>query len=147
MAVKITKMIIKDYDEVFALWQNSEGVCLHNDSDSKKSIQKYLKRNPGLSFVARDKNILVGAVLCGHDGRRGYLHHLAVAKSHRKKGLGKALAQKALSKLSSVGIPRCHIFVLGENINAQKFWKKIGWLELKDLKIISKKLSCCGKCE
>jgi ribosomal protein S18 acetylase RimI-like enzyme len=146
MAIKITKMTIKDYDEVFALWQNSEGVCLHDDSDSKKSIQKYLKRNPDLSFIVRDKNLLVRAILCGHDGRRGYLHHLAVAKSHRKKGLGKILVQKSLSKLLSVGIPRCHIFVLDENINAQKFWKKTGWLELKNLKIISKKL-IRNKCE
>jgi N-acetylglutamate synthase len=147
MAVKIIKMTIKDYSEVFALWENSEGVCLHNDSDSKKSIYKYLNRNPGLSFIARDKSLVVGAVLCGHDGRRGYLHHLAVAKSHRKKGLGKMLVQKSLSKLLNIGISRCHIFVLGENISAQKFWKKIGWLELKGLKIISKKLTRCCQCE
>jgi N-acetylglutamate synthase len=78
----ISEMTIGDYDEVLALWQScgDEGVCVDEDVDSRKAIAAYLKRHDGMSFVAREKNQLIGAVLCGTDGRRGYLNHLAVDK-------------------------------------------------------------------
>ena len=69
---------IKDYDAVFALWRRSEGVGL-NESDTRAAIASFLRRNPRHSFIAEKQGRIIGAVLCGHDGRRGYLHHLAVA--------------------------------------------------------------------
>jgi len=133
MTVKISEMKISDYDEVFSLWKNTEGMGLHNDTDSKKGIRRYLKRNPGLSFVARENGKLVGTVLCGYDGRRGYIFHLAVIKGCRKKGVGKALIQKALSKLASIGMTICLIFVFAKNRNGRNFWKHLGWEQRPDI--------------
>ncbi|TLN13669.1 N-acetyltransferase, partial [bacterium] len=79
MAIEYRPMTIDDYDEIIELWKTTEGVGL-SDADSRRGINLFLQRNPNLSVVARDEDKLVGAVLCGHDGRRGYLHHLAVAR-------------------------------------------------------------------
>lgn len=81
--MEISEMNIEDYEEVISLWQSVEGVGLHDDADSKEAIGQYLQRNAGLSFIARDSGKLVGAILCGYDGRRGYLHHLAVTKEFK----------------------------------------------------------------
>jgi len=140
MTVKITEMTIKDYDEVFSLWKKTEGMGLHKDSDSRKGIGRYLRRNPGLSFVASEHGELVGTVLCGHDGRRGYIFHLAVARTCRKKGIGKALIQKALSKLASIGMTVCLIFVFAKNRNGRKFWKHLGWEQRPDVIMMVKNM-------
>jgi N-acetylglutamate synthase len=91
MNCDIVPMTIADYDEVIKLWQNVEGVGLHDYEDSREGISFYLDRNPGLSFVARQAGLLVGAVLCGHDGRRGSINHLAVALEFRMHSIGKML--------------------------------------------------------
>lgn len=136
--MKITKMTIKDYEEVFSLWKNTEGMGLHSDTDSKKGILRYLKRNPGMSFVARDNGKIVGTVLCGYDGRRGYLFHLAVDKACRKQGVGKAIVNRALSKLASIGITKCLIFVFAKNRTGRKFWKRTGWTQRPDIIMMTK---------
>ena len=138
--MKITEMSIKNYEEVAALWQAAEGIGLDTDIDTKERIAMYLQRNPGLSFVAWENSKVIGAVLCGHDGRRGYLHHLTVAKAYRNKGIGKALVEKVLSKLRLLGIRRCHIFVFADNPAGQELWKNIGWTKPADLKIMSKSI-------
>ena len=134
--IQVTEMSLRDYDDVISLWQKAEGVGL-SDADSRPNIQKYLERNPGMSFVARENGTLVGAVLCGHDGRRGYLHHLAVAAAHRRKGIGKALAERCLAELASLGIRKCHLFVFATNSDARSFWKKLAWTERIDIKVMS----------
>jgi N-acetylglutamate synthase len=138
MAVEISEMKLEEYQEIYLLWKTTEGIGLHDYCDSKEGIANYLKRNPGLSFVACEDNKIVGTVLCGHDGRRGYLHHLAVAPGHRRKGIGKTLAETVLEQLRSLGIRKCHLFVFSENNNAQEFWQKIGWTQRDDLKSLSK---------
>ena len=100
----------------------------------------YLARNPGLSFVAVQGCKIIGAVLCGHDGRRGYLHHLAVAQGHRRNGIGTALVDKALDALRTKGIRKCHGFILDQNRAALEFWQSIGWAKGEDLKVISKSI-------
>jgi len=136
MSIVIREMAIEDYDEVLALWQTSEGVGL-SDADSEEGLARFLDRNPGLSFVACDGEHLVGAVLCGHDGRRGYIHHLAVSKPHRRKGLGRALVGRCLSALRRDGIGKCHIFVFGDNNDTIAFWKSIGWTQRVELMMMS----------
>ena len=130
-------MSLDDYDEVLALWERSEGIGL-SSADSRESIGRYLERNPGTSFVARDVGRLVGAVLCGHDGRRGYLHHLAVEPSHRRLGIGDALVSQCLEGLRSVGIGKCHLFIFRENVDGQAFWRSVGWDDRADLKVMSR---------
>jgi ribosomal protein S18 acetylase RimI-like enzyme len=132
----IREMTIRDYDQVVGLWQNSEGVGL-SDADSREGIARFLERNPGLSFVAREGEHLVGVVLCGHDGRRGYIHHLAVSKSYRRQGLGRALVERCLSALRRDGIDKCHLFVFADNGDAITFWKNVGWTERVELIMMS----------
>jgi len=128
MDIKITEMTIADYDEVFALWESTEGMGLHpEDVDSRNGIARYLDRCPGLSFVARDEAKLVGAVLCGTDGRKGYLSHLVVCPGHRKRGIGTALVDRSLTALKDMGIRKCNLFALAQNESGLEFWKKGGW--------------------
>jgi len=137
--MQITEMSIKDYEDVIALWRGTEGVGL-SDADSRENVEEYLKRSPGLSLVARLDGQIVGAVLCGHDGRRGYLHHLAVAPAHRRQGIGKALVDAALSRLRDLGIQKCHLFIFAGNAQAREFWRKIGWADRSDIRVMSKRL-------
>jgi len=134
----ITEMIIQDYPDVFTLWQNCEGIGLHGKEDSAEGISSFLQRNRGLSFIAREDGRIVGAVLCGHDGRRGYLHHLAIDANFRRKGIGRILVKQALSKLWMAGIRKCHIFVIADNVEGLAFWQRIGWSERTDVKLASK---------
>jgi putative acetyltransferase len=81
-----------------------------------------------MSLIARDPNgTIIAAVLCGHDGRRGYLHHLAVAPSHRRQGLGRTLVNRCLEQLTAAGIPKCNIFLFKDNAQAQEFWQSLGY--------------------
>jgi ribosomal protein S18 acetylase RimI-like enzyme len=136
MSIVIREMVIEDYDEVLALWRTSKGVGL-SDADSEEGVARFLDRNPGLSFVALDGEHLVGAILCGHDGRRGYIHHLVVSKPHRRKGLGRALVGRCLSTLRRDGIAKCHIFVFDDNNDTIAFWKNIGWTQRVELIMMS----------
>lgn len=136
MDFEIGAMTIQDYGDVFALWENSEGVGL-SDSDSREGIADFLEANPGLSLVARIDGRLVGAVLCGQDGRRGYIHHLAVSPSHRHRGIGGALVRRFLQELRAQGIAKCHLFVFQTNNEAAAFWESNGWVPRTELKTFS----------
>lgn len=137
---RLEPMAIEDYKGVVALWKKTEGVGL-NESDSRSNIRGYLKRNPGMSYVVRDHERIVGAVLCGHDGRRGYLHHLAVARTHRGRGLGKALVDACLKSLSKAGVLKCTIFVFRDNGDGETFWKNQGWVKRDDLGMMQRLIS------
>lgn len=133
----IRKMTLADYESVVAFWQQQDGIGL-NDADSRVGIAAYLKRNPGMSLVAHAGGELVGTVLCGHDGRRGYLHHVAVAKSQRGKGLGKTLVARCLETLREAGIHKCNIFVWASNDNGQQFWRAVGYEPRADLMMMQR---------
>jgi ribosomal protein S18 acetylase RimI-like enzyme len=104
---------------------------------------RFLARNPGLSFVALDSGELVGAVLCGHDGRRGYVHHLAVAERCRRRGLGTRLLDRGLDALRDAGIGKCHEFVFHASPFAELFWQRRGWERRDDLLMYS--MHCPGE--
>jgi len=125
-----------DYDRVEALWRASEGIVLR-EADRRPAIARYLRRNPEMSFVFEVGRELAGAVLCGTDGRRGFLHHLAVARGHRREGIGAALVERALAALSQIGIDKCHLLVLPTNAAARRFWKRVGWVERGDVVLMS----------
>ena len=139
MSVMTQEMTVQDYGEVRALWQESEGIEL-SEVDSKDDIARFLERNPGLSFVARDNAQLVGVVLCSHDGRRGYIDQLAVRKSHRRQGIGKGLVDRCLFNLMRSGIHKWHLFVLEDNQDAIAFWNKLGWAKRVELATMSQNL-------
>jgi putative acetyltransferase len=140
MCAEIAVMTAADCDEVLLFWANMPGVGL-NESDTPELLSAYFRRNPGLSFVARRDGRVVGAVLCGHDGRRGYLHHLAVAPERRHQGLGTALVERCLSALASLGITRCNIFVFADNHEGHEFWLRGGWTEREDLRMMQRLLT------
>lgn len=137
MGLAIGPMGLDDYDDMMALWRESEGVGL-SGADSRDGVAAFLAHNPGLSLVARDEGRLVGAVLCGHDGRRGYLHHLAVAPEYRRRGIGRALVDGCLARLAAIGIEKCHIWVYAANGDGAAFWSAIGWGPRDDLRIMSR---------
>ena len=137
MPVNIRSMTIEDYPAAYALWEKAEGVGL-STADQPQAIASYLARNPGISQAAFDGEKLVGIMLCGHDGRRGYIHHLVVADSHRRQGLGRRLVEEGLAALARAGIQKCHIFVFTQNQNAIDFWDEIGWERRQDLMLMSR---------
>ena len=139
MSITIVEFSIEEYDKAVLLWNLSEGIGLSN-ADSKSNIHYYLDRNPGMSFVAYDNDMLVGAVLCGHDGRRGYIHHLAVHPDSRSQGIGRMLAEKCLAALNSIGIQKSHLFIFNDNQMGIDFWKKLGWIQRFDISVLSKPL-------
>lgn len=126
-----------DYGTVLALWRKSRGLGL-GESDTRRAIAAYLKRNRNLSCVAEIGGRLVGAVLCGHDGRRGYLHHLAVAAGCRRRGIGRALVAGCLDRLRALGISKCNIFLFTANTAGRAFWLREGWTGRKDLLVMQK---------
>jgi N-acetylglutamate synthase len=130
---------VDDYAAVRALWQRcaDEGIVLR-DVDDRAHIARYLARNPGLSFVAELRGAIVGAVLCGTDGRRGYLQHLAVEPACRRSAIGRALAECAFGALRREGIDKCHLMVLPENARARAFWSALGWTERGDVLLMSR---------
>jgi ribosomal protein S18 acetylase RimI-like enzyme len=124
--ISTREFVIDDYDEAVAVWNLAEGVEVA-EGDSKEEIRAYLLRNPGLSRVAEDNGTIVGAVLCGHDGRRGLIYHLAVVPAHHGKGIGKLLVQECVTRLRAAGIVRALILVAGDNSGAHSFWLRTGW--------------------
>lgn len=136
----IRPMLAADYEAAIALLRRSGGVRLR-DADSFEAIARYLARNPGLSFVAEVDGCIAGCVFAGHDGRRGYLYHLAVDAAHRGRGVGRALVNGALSALAREGIAKIHIDVLQDNEEGLRFWSAMGWSERNDIARMSVILS------
>lgn len=140
MDLQITELTEKDFDDLIAFWKQQEGIGL-GESDGRQQIASYLLRNPQMSLVARDDGKLIAAILCGHDGRRGYLHHLAVAASHRGQGIGKLLTERCLQRLGQAGIPKCNVFIFADNCEGEKFWRAVGFKMRDDLKVLQRETS------
>lgn len=126
----ISDMQAADYDQVHALWLRTEGL---SRLETRDELNRYLERNPGLSQVASCDGRIVGAVLCGHDGRRGYLYHLAVERAHRGQGLARRLVARCLERLAEAGIGRCSLQVYSANESGREFWKRLGWTARTDV--------------
>lgn len=132
----IRPMTIEDYDAVIRLWLQTEGMSVR-DADSRENIALYLDRNPNLSFVAISEGNIIGAVLVGTDGRRGYLQHLAVLPQFRGQRIGYQLISQSINALAKIGIPKTHLFVYDDNLNAQKFYEKLGWFPRDNIRMYS----------
>ena len=124
--ISTREFVIDDYDAAVALWNLLEGIEVA-EGDSREEIRAYLLRNPGLSRVAEENGTLMGAVLCGHDGRRGLIYHLAIAPAYQGKGIGKLLVGECVAQLRDAGIVRALILVARDNSGAHSFWLRSGW--------------------
>ncbi|MFT3829462.1 MAG: GNAT family N-acetyltransferase [Opitutaceae bacterium] len=138
---KVRPMVAADIPAALALWRGTEGMGL-GDSDRPERLAAFLERNPRLSAVAEEGNgTLVGAVLCGDDGRRGYLHHLAVQRERRKLGIARALLAHCFAGLAVRDIERCNIFLLSSNLEGERFWRREGWVVRDNLKVMQRNVA------
>ena len=137
MNITIAEFAIEVYEQVYRLWDACDGIG-SSSADSRTGIQTYLERNPGLSFIAYDQQTVVGSILSGHDGRRGYIHHLAVNPDYRRQGIGRLLVDKSLAALQSYGIQKCHLFIFNNNTGGIEFWESVGWTYRRDIAVVSK---------
>ena len=129
----IRVMTIEDYDAVFALWLSCTGMGLNNLDDSREGIARYLRRNPDTCFVALEGDTVIGVILSGHDGRRGYIHHTAVHPAHRGQGIGSSLVEASLLALGREGINKVALVVFAHNSGGNAFWEKMGFTAREDL--------------
>jgi N-acetylglutamate synthase len=127
--IQTREFSIEDYDAAFQLWLRVEGLEVA-ESDDKEGVAQFIARNPGLSRVAMDGSTIVGVSMCGHDGRRGHIYHVAVDRAYRRYGLGKRLVQECLDGLRGVGIVRAIILVADYNLGGAEFWKRAGWEDI-----------------
>lgn len=142
-SVQIRPMKISDYDAVFTLWTQSSGMTLR-DADSRAAIDAYLQRNPQISQVALLQGTLVGAVLAGTDGRRGYVQHLAITPPHQGQGIGKRLLAASIEALAQQGIAKTHLFIHADNDNARQFYRHLGWQVRSEVQLLSFNVSGNG---
>lgn len=131
--MNIRRMLIRDYDEVYALWRSCEGMGLNNLDDARDGIDKFIKRNPDTCFVAEIEGKIVGAIIAGNDGRRGYIYHTAVNFQYRHRGIGFQLVDTAMQALKQCGINKAALVVFERNENANAFWHKLGFTVREDL--------------
>jgi len=133
---KVHPMLPEDIPEVLELWQTAPGVGLSR-SDTPPELERFLERNPGTSFIFRKNGKVVGAVLGGWDGRRGYIHHLAVRGDCRRQGCGRVLVEKVLDEFRKMGVHKVHIFVYADNTGAVEFYRRLGWYWRDELGMMS----------
>lgn len=121
------------YEEVLAFLRGIPGVGSSREADSPAAVARYLARNPGLSFFAEMDGRVVGCAMSGHDGRRGYLQHVAVDPACRRRGIARALVQRCLAALAKEGIEKVHLDVYAANEAAHAYWAKSGWTRRDDI--------------
>ena len=133
MMINIRVMTIDDYEGVYNLWINTPGMGLNTTDDSREGIDKYLKRNPTTSFVAEDDGKIIGVIMAGHDGRRGFINHTAVLADYRKQGIAKKLVDNTMDALDKEGIKKVALVVFKHNEMGNGFWDNIGFTDREDL--------------
>jgi putative acetyltransferase len=139
-AVQIREFAAADLDGALALWSETEGLGL-NESDTHEALHRFLDRNRGFSAVATSADgCVVGTVLCGHDGRRGTINHLAVAVAYRRQGIAARLLEHCFKRLEQAQVPRCNVFIYNENAEGTKFWARNGFEAATTWKTLQKRL-------
>ena len=131
--MNIRKMHIDDYEQVYALWLSCKGMGLNSVDDTMDGIKRFLERNPETCFVAVSDSIIVGVIIAGNDGRRGYIYHTAVNPDFRRQGIGKELVNAALEALKRCGITKTALVVFENNQEGNEFWEEMGFVSRNDL--------------
>ena len=131
--MQIRKMTIQDYEKVYELWMSCKNMGFNDIDDSKEGIARFLKRNPNTSFVALENENLVGIILGGHDGRRGYIYHLSVNENYRKNGIGSSLVKNCLEAFKQEKISKVALLVFKYNEAGNSFWENQGFVLREDI--------------
>ena len=131
--MQIRLMTIEDYEAVHALWMTIKGFAIRSIDDSEEGVERFLARNPDTSTVAEVDGKIVGAILCGHDGRRGCLYHVCVHPDYRRRGIGKAMVVFCMNALKRNKISKVSLIAFTANDIGNAFWKTIGWTRREDL--------------
>ena len=131
--MQIRLMDISDYDDVYRLWVATPGMGLNDVNDSRDGIARYLARNPSTCFVAENEGRVVGVIMSGHDGRRGFIYHTCVAADARLAGVGRALVDAATAALRDEGITKAALVVFGRNEGGNAFWEHMGFTTRPDI--------------
>lgn len=129
----VRTMLAEDYDQVYALWMTIKGFSIRSIDDSREGVERFLKRNPTTSVVAVMDGKVVGAILCGHDGRRGCLYHVCVQEQYRMLGIGKAMVVFCMEALKAEQISKVSLIAFTKNDVGNAFWRCIGWTKREDL--------------
>ena len=129
----IRVMTIEDYEKVYGLWKTIKGFGIRSMDDSREGVGRFLKRNPTTSITAWDGDTLIGAILCGHDGRRGCLYHVCVRRGYRRQGVGKAMVVACMEALRAEKINKVSLIAFTKNDMGNAFWNRIGWTRREDL--------------
>ena len=134
-------MTVDDYDRVWALWMSCKNMGFNNLDDSREGIERLLRRNPGVSFVAEEGDALAGVILAGQDGRRGYIYHMAVDEAFRRRGVGTALAEACLAALRREGINKVALLAFKRNEAGNAFWERMGFGLREDVNYRNRELT------
>lgn len=129
----VRTMTIEDYEGVYALWMSIKGFAIRSIDDSRIGVERFLQRNPDTSVVAVEDGKIVGAILCGHDGRRGCMYHVCVHQDYRMRGIGKSMVVFAMEALKKENISKVSLIAFTKNDVGNAFWNRIGWTKREDL--------------
>ena len=125
--INIVPMKPEDYDDVRALWLTIRGFGIRALDDSREDIERFIRRNPTPSVVAKAGDRIIGTILCGSDGRQGALYHVCVAKEYRRRGIGTHMVGFCMHQLKAMGINKVALIAFTTNEAGNAFWNKIGW--------------------
>ena len=132
-------MRIEDFDEIYKLWSSIQGLNL-NKADEKESVSAYLLHNPNQSYVCKLSNKIIGTIMCGNDGRRAFIYHLAVLPEYQRKGIATELVRLAIDMQKQVGIDKCAISILNENVYGKNFWSNLGFSKVQEAETMAKNI-------
>ena len=133
LCIQIRPMTEADYDKVYELWMTIKGFGIRSIDDSKEGVRRFIRRNPTTSMVAVEGERVIGAILCGHDGRRGCFYHVCVHTDYRKQGIGKAMAVSCMRALQAEQINKVSLIAFKNNEVGNRFWRSVGWTFREDL--------------
>ena len=124
--VNIREMTMEDFEEVHALWMGIHGFGIRSIDDSKEGVERFIRRNPTTSMVACENDRIIGAILCGHDGRRGCLYHVCVHEDYRKQGIGQKMVHP-------IPCQKWFLIAFKKNDIGNHFWQGMGWTFREDV--------------
>ena len=126
---------MESYETVINIWRKS-GISI-GSSDTKEELERMLQRNPTLFLIGKINKRIIGVVMGGSDGRRGYIHHLAIDPDCQRRGYGKMIVDCLIEKFRQMGVHKVHLFIEKYNIDVVKFYQNLGWEIREDLIMMS----------